>query len=509
MKKWMHRQLHEKQRTWALAGLALLFVVSWAPLLAIARYAFPSCDDFSYTNVLYQSIQQNLSFAEICRNAWAQAMMFYHYWQGRYVDDIVSAFAIGVAVPKYYAVSVCLVQVILISGVIALGREVLQKRLGWNPQIVWSVILICVSWMLLYLPYAAEGFYWYVGATGYTMTFGWMLWMLTGLLAVDRMTHGAGRICAAIGTMIVTVLVAGSNYATGILAAELLVIWVVLQLIGRFGGTQMNRSSINLSRIGRSWLFALLVLIEYVVAFGFNALSAGNHARMNNVDGLAPLDSIMASLQRGGAFLIEWMHLPVLIFLVMMVLLSWQSLAAMKYRFRMPLLIMAVSYGLMSSIMTPSYFASATWGPGRLINIVYLSYVLLLTFNVLYVTGWVLHIGARRSDAVGRKETIGIVLIGMILLVGGLKYYGLQSTNSTSAALSMLKGEAQQYRLENETRWTTYEAGAGEDVVVPDFSVKPYVLYHDDITVDADDWRNGAVKDFFGLNSVKLEAVNE
>ncbi len=483
-------------RQWTLAGMAVFFCCVWIPLLVICCYAFPSCDDFSYTGALYQAIRGNLGIKEILKAAWDEAMMFYHYWQGRYVDDIISAFGFGVAIPRYFAISVALVQGVLLSGVIGLGKELLQKRLGWGRAVSWCVILIALSWILLYLPHPAEGLYWYVGATGYTATFGWMLWMITGILAFYRATEKRKKIAVAIGTMIATILVAGSNYATGLLALEVLVLMEGVLLV---------------IKKGRGCKFLTLVLIEYLCGFAANALSEGNTARQNNVAGLSPINSILASLERGFAFLIEWFHIPVAIFLIVMILLSARSLAAMSYRFRMPGLIAVISFGLMSSVMTPAYFASATWGPGRLINIVYLSYVLLLTGTVLYVEGWILHRSKRLSEAVmncnpdGRYGVL-IVAVMIVLLLGCMKYYGLQSTNSTSAALSILKGEAQTYRTENAKRWMTYEARTGMDVVIDDFSVKPYVLYHDDITSDATDWRNGAVADFFGLNSVRIEA---
>lgn len=85
-----------------------------------------------------------------------------------------------------------------------------------------------------------------------------------------------------------------------------------------------------------------------------------------------------------------------------------------------------------------------------------------------------------------------------------LKINGLQSTNSSSALLSLVKGEASIYLEENKIRWALYEDDVISDVEVGDFSVIPRVLYFDDITEDPADWRNGAVASFFGKNSVRL-----
>ena len=102
-----------------------------------------------------------------------------------------------------------------------------------------------------------------------------------------------------------------------------------------------------------------------------------------------------------------------------------------------------------------------------------------------------------------------VVLCFLVSLVICLKIYGLQSTNSSSALLSLVKGEAAQYLRENEARWEIYENDAVKNVEVEDFSVKPYVLYHDDIVEDETDWRNSAVAGFFGKDSVRLVGQEE
>ena len=45
---------------------------------------------------------------------------------------------------------------------------------------------------------------------------------------------------------------------------------------------------------------------------------------------------------------------------------------------------------------------------------------------------------------------------------------------------------------------------AGEDVSVSAYTTQPKLLYFDDITSDAADWRNTSVRDYYGLNSVVI-----
>ena len=42
-------------------------------------------------------------------------------------------------------------------------------------------------------------------------------------------------------------------------------------------------------------------------------------------------------------------------------------------------------------------------------------------------------------------------------------------------------------------------------MIVKEYSVRPETLFFDDITEDADDWRNASVRMFYGLNSIIIE----
>lgn len=44
-----------------------------------------------------------------------------------------------------------------------------------------------------------------------------------------------------------------------------------------------------------------------------------------------------------------------------------------------------------------------------------------------------------------------------------------------------------------------------QDVELQELSVKPYVLYFDDITNNPDDWRNTAVAEYYNKSSVILK----
>lgn len=467
------------------------------PLLVIAHYNYPCSDDFAYAGAIYMGIKNGAGFWDIVRGCFETAARFYHDWQGRYFDDFVSAFGLGTAVPRYYFLGTYLTLVLFVAGSIGFIRIVTYRVCRWNSGISWIAAILMTAMQILYVPYPSEGFYWYVGATGYTMAYALLL--LLGQMLILFYLGGDGsikgplkagktRIFPGILAVLLTAMIGGSNYSTGLLTAEILTISCIYMLVKR----------------KRCW-FLLAVLAEYLICFvKFNALSPGNHARMGNVESLGVMGSVLASLKQGAVFLREWFRFPVFLFLVVLLLSGASQVAKMNFSFRLPGVVTLVSFGLYCSMMTPPFFAGATWGPGRLINLVYFSYYFFLAGNLLYWTGWAAH-KYGKVGLIAKREimTLPVLLCFFALLLVSLKIYGLQSTSSSSALLSLAKGEAAEYLEENKLRWEIYTDDTIKDATVEDFSVKPYVLYHDDIAEDETDWRNYTVASFFGKDSVR------
>ncbi len=475
------------------AGIAFVFLcLILLPLFIIAHFNYPCSDDFAYAGAIYTGVKNGIGFREIVKGCWETAVRFYHDWQGRYFDDIISAFGIGTAIPRYYFLGSWLTLVLFAGGCLGFVRTVTYKVCRWDSDISWITAVLMTAMQILYVPYPSEGFYWYVGATGYTMAYALLLllgqMLIRFYLEKDRSAKKT-QIFSGIIAVILTAMIGGSNYSTGLLTAEILMIACILMLMQK-------------KRCG----FLMVILAEYLICFvKFNALSPGNNARMGNVESLGVAGSIAASLKQGAVFIKEWFRLPVFLMLVVIFLLGTYQVAKMKFSFRFPGVVTVISFGLYCSMMTPPFFAGATWGPGRLINLVYFSYYFFLTGNLLYWAGWAVRRFERLRPVV-RKEVgvLPVLLCFLALLLISLKIYGLQSTSSSSALLSLVKGEATEYLKENESRWDIYTDDSVQNAEVEDFFVKPYVLYHDDITEDETDWRNSTVAGFFGKDSVKL-----
>ena len=74
-----------------------------------------------------------------------------------------------------------------------------------------------------------------------------------------------------------------------------------------------------------------------------------------------------------------------------------------------------------------------------------------------------------------------------------------------SSCFYLFNGEAKQYDKEAWERYFIYSDPSREHIVVKEFSVKPEIIFHSDITEDPKNWKNSCVKRYFGKKSVKLE----
>ena len=76
--------------------------------------------------------------------------------------------------------------------------------------------------------------------------------------------------------------------------------------------------------------------------------------------------------------------------------------------------------------------------------------------------------------------------------------------SSYTACNELFSGEAAQFKTEYNTRLSLLMSDE-TNVVLNEFSVKPYLLYFDDISHDSKAWQNMAVANWYGKNSVTLQ----
>ena len=94
----------------------------------------------------------------------------------------------------------------------------------------------------------------------------------------------------------------------------------------------------------------------------------------------------------------------------------------------------------------------------------------------------------------------------MVVFFAGVRQYQraqFDCFTSVSAVTSLYLGNAQAFDSIADQRVEMLQSGV-KNVELPSFTIKPYVLFFDDITQDSTNWRNEYVAKFYGIETVTL-----
>ena len=157
-------------------------------------------------------------------------------------------------------------------------------------------------------------------------------------------------------------------------------------------------------------------------------------------------------------------------------------------------------------MFTPSVFASGVPGAGRIYNIIYLTHMILIVVNMIYLYGWYWRrYGGRCIEEKELYLYQGISMLAAFFIFGITAAVNQDTYTSVSAIVSIADGEAQKYRQEEEKRIEILMNESIPDPVLKEFSVKPYLLFYEDIEEDTGNWKNIRMSQYYRKHSVSLQ----
>ena len=212
------------------------------------------------------------------------------------------------------------------------------------------------------------------------------------------------------------------------------------------------------------------------------------------------INSIICSLELGKDFLINWTTSLNIIFYIALIPIMIKIIKQIKYKFKMPIIVTIVTYGIYAAQLTPVLYAQGGNFPLRLLCIVYYSMYWLIIINTFYWLGYI----CNKIEITETKNSykfcyIIIVLLGIIAI-----FLNYQKANSWIALKSIQTGEASRYQKQIEERIKIYKDENIKDVEVERIKERPFLLYNSDLHYDPNYWINEAVKEFYNKNSVRL-----
>ena len=474
--------------------LTVVYVVSLVPLLWIAKYNYPSADDYTNGSRCHQIWEMGGSVFRVIGEALLRTVDEWFTWRGCYTSSFLSALPPNIWGDNLYFLTPWLVLLTLSGSMLYLLHEILVKAMKADQYTSHSIsmLVLLITVQCLYEQGRVEAFYWYSGAINYTFVYGLSL-LFYGLLISAGYAKGKKRTVRLILASVMGFLTAGGNQMTMLNAAIVMLVMIGIMICRKKWKEQLG---------------LLLPIGTFFVGFVLAVIAPGNFVRAGAAAGMNPLKAIIVSLYGCLDLAIdEWTNWPLIVMVIVMIPLFWHIAEKSDFTFRYPMVVVFFGYGLVSAMLTPPLFALGNIEAGRIQALLYFMYVLVLTLCVGYITGWA---QKKYHPCSGISENVGIwCLLGCFafLLFGSLitvipepHYY-----SATSAMTDLLNGSAGVYGAEQRGRTEFYHDRNNDMVEVDDFSEKPSLLFFSDITADENDWTNKGVARFYDLEAVVIK----
>jgi hypothetical protein len=533
------------------AGALAALTAALAPLLAISAYNHSYADDWHYGVWAHLALQASGGdFLSALGAAFQQVGTAYVDWQGTYSAIFLMALEPGIVGEGAYVVAAPIILAALVAATFWSSHVLLREWLHLDRPSWIAVASLVLVLQTQLLPSPVEGIFWYNSAVYYTFFHSLMLVLLAMVLrSIDPGRKRPAR-GAVIASTVVALLVAGGNFVTVLVTAELLAVLCIVLWVRR-----SPRFSLALPPAAA------------LVCGGIISMAApGNSVRQQTQfpeDALGAVDTIWHSSLAAFQYLSSWTTGLVVVAMGVVAVLVVRAAFdedAPRRAYRFPGLASVGSIALFATSFTPTFYSMGTVGPGRVQNVRLELYVVLLVLNIAYWAGW-----AAWRARVGREPrteptpaeapasglsfslAVGAVpeqiadeppeapaspvapapasapaeaprllpartlsaVCGVLLLVFALAYGAIafdsklgEDLTSVSAARSLVSGQAADYDQQVRNRLQTIESSTEDTLQVPFYTNAPKVLFMGDIRDNMSNYINYRLCQWYGKTSI-------
>ena len=319
---------------------------SLIPLLVIAKYNFPSADDYGHASSAHLTwLETGNVFATI----WAgiqRGIYEWINWEGYYTCDIMTALPPSVFGEGCYWIVTYIVLSMLTISTIYLFHVIFVKVFRYDKYLSRCITMIYLftSVQCLSVEGRVEAFYWFSGAVNYVFIHS-LANFYFGLMIVLAMKCKEKIKCTGrmIGTAVLGFVVAGGNQITMLNVGIILFFAIVM---------------ISYHKAWKVMKPLIVPMIVYYVGMMLNMFAPGNDIRAMVSQGMNPIKAIGLALMYGLELCIgDWTSWVVLIAFIIIGVISWKITAHSEFTYPCPLIVILLGYCITSAMMAPSIFA--------------------------------------------------------------------------------------------------------------------------------------------------------
>lgn len=459
------------------------------PLYRLCAYAIPYCDDYDAFLYPREALKTTPGLPGLIKGAAAYSKMEWYSFQGTFTSCFMMAFNLFLFNPSLYGLGDAMLITVMVLSVFLFIRTLAKDIFRAKEALADSLGLISVILTVLFIHTAQQGFYWYDGGVHYIFMHSVLLFGLAAMIH----SYYSTRICFAVLSAICMFIVGGGNYST--LTQSFVVVPFTLACMWITGR--------------KAPLIQLPSLVILLIAAAFNMLAPGNAHRKVFFDSPynTPIKAILQSFVQGVRFLPDFLDWRTLLVLMALIPIAHRIVRETPYRFSpLKFIVFALfSVCLYASGNTAMLYSTGRVDLSRVINVIKLTFHLLLVLNELYLLGVVEQLSFFKEK---KGLRIGFVWLLPAWLFVWLFFLRIQpnpiGTYSAWGADYYLKtGQAETCHNEYLTRLEILK-GSDADVVFKPYTVFPWFLGWRDIESDPSAEQNMFMARYYGKNSVRL-----
>ena len=525
-----------------------MVVILLIPLYAVADYAHPSVDDYSYGKFASEVWEETGSVWKVLENAWERTAYTYETRQGTFSSIFFMRIQPAIFGEQYYFLTTVFLLTTFLVCSLFFYVSFFGTLFRASKVQSWLLALVLTIGALEFTHVVSDSFYWYNGGVTYTLFFSMEALLFGCLIQMYGAKKKWKKILFGMLSMFLAFFTCGGNYVTSLVTVEILVFVCFLVSLREYS-RKHKQDKLKLPKVFTKiftsfyymteakeekqegkWniLFCFFTLCMAVLSFCIVVLAPGNAIRQEEVGGARnPIVAILLSFVYGAYSIGNCMNLSAWLLLGFCVPLFAVIARNSSFSFRSPLLVTFFSYCLYSSQATPMIYAQGIKIPYRIMNIIYFSCFVMMSVNVFY---WIGYMTKQKANNVMLSKictwhevyfwrfyviaffifcfsVAGGISIEAEVDVDGKAQVEIKELPATlSACYVLLNGEAKQFDKESWERYAIYSDDSIKEVEVTPFSVTPDIIFHSDITEDKNNWKNQCVKKYFDKKSVKLKS---
>ncbi|HKM35255.1 MAG TPA: DUF6056 family protein [Lachnospiraceae bacterium] len=486
LKKILCFEMNEK----VMAALAIVgFIVLLLPLIRLAMYAMPWQDDFYFACQTKNSWNEFGSVWKALMAALSQAKVSYYDWQGTFSSIFMMALCTGFLGDELYLYGVIFVLLFTVFAIMTLcmvvGKYILRTNLC--NSILLAVIVTTSLIELIYT--AQQGLYFYNAAVHYTFMHGCMFFMVSTAIKVLFSKNCISQIGFTLLTTVFAIACSGSNYVT---CLQALLVFLTIIMAG-----------IRFKKKSTVWLSFPLIL--YCIGFYLNVTAPGNQIRAAYYHGDSPIQAVIHSFQAAFTYFGELTGPYMLIFVILLIPVTWNIVSKMTYSFRLPGIVSAYSICLYATGFTSSFYSMGTAGLGRAWVVIKFTLQILIYLNEFYWLGWL--IKQKKKKNINNKLSHYFLFYFFTFMFVILIFYFIPNKAGTLSSYGAYyyvhTGEANNFREQYLERAESIK-NSGDVVELKPLVWKPFFLCMGDVDTDPSFYGNRWMASWYGKQAIYL-----